>query len=250
MSRFQGRHICLVMLTLSLGACTSVKTVSITSKPTGAMVRIGDRNVGETPVTADIDFEGKPHVFLAAAKEGHLPEEIILTEDAHAVKEGHVKVALMEDEAWKVTTVSEATNTWLRVQIDPSINAANAWQKLIDTVTTRYANLEQLDEASGYVRSADEVRSFMGRRGTYSVRTAFLASLSSREPLVYKFKIESRITDESGAWHPYARVFKEDATLLEELQDRLGAKSGTVASAVFDHSDRKRMPPGPLQNHR
>ena len=35
---------------------------------------------------------------------------------------------------------------WMRVQVDPSHTREDVWQKLIDSVTTRYANLEQLDD--------------------------------------------------------------------------------------------------------
>ena len=57
------------------------------------------------------------------------------------------------------------------------------------------------------------------------MRTQFLGSLSSKEPLIYKMmiKAESR-WGTIGDWQPYERVFGKDSDLIEELSNRLGLK--------------------------
>ena len=209
---------------IALASCSSTRAVTITSNPAGAMIQLDGRNVGTSPANATVDFSEKKSVIVTAVRDGYFPEVIALDPDSRPVKKGHLNLVLMEDEAWKVTTTSEATNNWLRVQVDPSIASGDVWQKLIDSVTTRYASLEQLDSDSGYVRTVSERRRFQGPRGEYAVRTRFLCSMSSREPLIYKFKVQSEITDLRGDWVPYDRVFTEDAALIEELRDRLGIK--------------------------
>lgn len=215
----------LALAALSLVAsCSSTRNVTITSDPNGAMIQLDGRNVGPAPASTTLDFKDKQSVVVSAVQDGYFPEVVALNPDSRAVKKGHLKLVLMEDEAWKVTTTSEATNNWLRVQIDPTIQSDDVWQKLIDSVTTRYASLEQLDSDSGYVRTVSERRRFTGPRGEYAVRNRFLCSMSSRDPLIYKFKVQSEITDRRGDWTPYERVFTEDAALIEELRDRLGIK--------------------------
>lgn len=215
----------LAMAALALAAsCASTSPISITTEPMGAMVQIDGRNIGAAPASYTLDFDGQPTAVISAVLEGYFPEQVLVTEDSPLIRDGHLRLVMMEDEAWKVTTTSEATNNWMRVQVDDSIATDDVWQKLIDSVTSRYASLEQLDSSSGYVRTVAEIRRFRGPKGTYRVRTQFLCSMSSREPLIYKFKIQADVTDRSGDWVPYERVFKEDASLIEELRDRLGMK--------------------------
>ncbi len=213
----------LAVLAFSTG-CQTHRSVAISSEPPGAMVQVDGQNVGTTPLNHDFDFDRTPRVIVGAILAGYHPEQVTLGDESPAVDEGHVNLVLMEDEAWKVTTTSEATNNWLRVQVDGTLAEKDVWQKLIDSVTLRFSNLEQLDSASGYVRTVTEVRRFRGTQGPYKVRTRFLCSMSSREPLVYKFKLEAEITDRYGDWIPYERVFREDAELIEELRNRLGVK--------------------------
>src|SRR5439155_10565327 len=110
-------------------------------------------------------------------------------------------------------------------EVAGKMTQADAWQKIVDSVTGRYASIEQMDNSSGYLRSVAIARSFKHPvNGDYTIRTQFLGAVSSREPLVYKMEIMSQQSTPTGAWVPYDRVFKEDAQLLEELQARLGTK--------------------------
>jgi hypothetical protein len=134
---------------------------------------------------------------------------------------------MRQNPVWQETTTSRATNTWLRVQIDPAISQDASWQKIVDAVTTGYDSLEQLDPLSGYLRSTAQQRrwDFGDRRGPFFVRTQFLGSLSSKEPLIYKMKIKAESRwGTIGDWQPYERVFGKDSDLIEELSNRLGLK--------------------------
>ena len=97
----------------------------------------------------------------------------------------------------------------------------------MDSVTTVYDSLEQLDPSSGYLRSAMRERRWdLGfRLGIYIIRTQLSGSIASLEPLIYKFKIKSEYRwSRSSNWDPYNRVFKVDAERVEELTNRLGIK--------------------------
>ena len=214
----------LLALLFPLAACQSTRTVAFSSEPPGAMIQIDGKNIGVTPITHPIDFQESPRVIVGAIMAGYHTEQLAVDKSTPAVKRAHLNLVLMADEAWNVTTTCEATNSWMRIQVEPTLDKETVWQKMIDSVTSRYSNLEQLDAASGYIKTVSEVRRFQGRSGYYEVRTRFLGAISSREPLVYKFKLEAEVSDGYGRWTPYDRVFTEDASLLQELQDRLGAK--------------------------
>ena len=98
-----------------------------------------------------------------------------MTENSRQLSSGVIDVVLEEDPAWTTTNESEATNKWLRIPVDPGISHAIAWQKVIDSVTSVYDSLEQLDQTSGYLRSTPRVKEFeKGPEGPFFVRTQFI----------------------------------------------------------------------------
>lgn len=133
----------------------------------------------------------------------------------------------LQQQALLATTTSDAANNWLRIQIDPSMQPDAAWQKLMDSVTGYYPDLEMIDVPSGYIRSVYTVRQFgaPAANGSFQVRTRFVCTIASKTPLVYKIKIESEMSMQPyGEWAPYSRVFNQDQSVIEELQNRLGVK--------------------------
>lgn len=189
--------------------------VQVTSTPTGATVKINNQVIGTTPFALNIGIHSEQ--IVTAGKNGYLEKNYRITS-----QQAHIK--LEEDESLRLTTTHDAVNNWLRIQIDPRIKEGEVWQKLVDSATTRYVSLEQMDSVSGYLRSVSQVRRLRGQNGEVNIRTRFLCSISTRTPLVYKFRIESEISTANGPWYPFNRVFREDAALIEELQNRLGVK--------------------------
>jgi hypothetical protein len=133
----------------------------------------------------------------------------------------------LQQQVMQVTKTSDAANNWLRVQVDPSLAPDVAWQKLMDSVTGYYPDLEMIDVPSGYIRSVYTTRQFgqPGSKRSFQVRTRFVCTIASKTPLVYKMKIES---EEAGPpyldWTSFNRVFNPDEQVIEELQSRLGVK--------------------------
>lgn len=207
-----------------LAGCDSTRSILINSEPPGAFIQVDGQNAGNAPITQTFDFGAKYTFVVTGSMTGYFTEEVVLTKKHPAVRTLEVKLVLQEDEAWKATTTSEATNAWLRIQVDPKLTAEQMWQKLIDAVTSAYSSLEQMDSSSGYIRSVATVRKFRSPKGQISVRTRFTGSIAQKEPLLYKLKIEAEVSTNGSDWSPYSRVFKEDEALIEELQSRLGTK--------------------------
>lgn len=220
--RSLGTTALLTVATLGVNGCSTTK-VTIISDPSDALIQANGVNVGKSPVGYQFDFSKTPTIVVTATKAGFFNEQVVVNKNT-ALPNGQLRLFLAEDEAYKVTTTSEAANNWLRIQIDPRIAPDVVWQKLVDSVTSRYPSLEMVDSTSGYMRSVYVMRKFKSSKSEYQVRTRFICSISSKEPLVYKLKIESETADLRQDWAPYARVFKEDAQLVEELQSRLSIK--------------------------
>lgn len=218
----KSRPLAVSTVMLAVAGCSTPR-LAIIAEPPDALIQANGVNVGKAPVTYPLDFKRTPSLVVTASKTGFFTEQVVLTKKT-VPAEKQLKLYLSEDEAYNVTTTSEAANNWLRIQIDQKTAADTVWQKLVDSVTSRYPSLEMIDAASGYMRSVYAVRKFKNPRSEFQVRTRFICSISSKEPLVYKLKIESETSDGRQDWSPYSRVFKEDAQLVEELQSRLGVK--------------------------
>ena len=197
--------------------------IAIISDPPGALIQANGINVGKSPVNYQFSFSKTPTTVVTASKTGFLNEQVVVDKNTPMPK-GQLKLFLAEDEAYNVTSTSEAANNWLRVQVDPRLSSDVVWQKLVDSVTSRYPSVEMLDSNSGYIRSVYSIRKFKSSKNEYQIRTRFICTISSKEPLVYKMKIESEKAELRQDWEPYFRVFKEDAQLVEELQSRLSIK--------------------------
>ena len=213
-----------------VGACSSsTAPVAILSNPDTASIRVNGEDIGTTPTNYQFRFpDDNTRYFVIASKEGYLDTEVVVFEGSEALQSGILNVALKDNPAWRATAESEATNKWLRIPIDPSIPYDGAWQRIIDSVTSVYDSLEQLDQMSGYVRSTPQLREFPGGPdGAFLVRTQFIGSVSSREPLTYKIKLVAQTrakNDVADVWDDFERVFAKDAQLVEELQNRMGLK--------------------------
>jgi hypothetical protein len=204
--------------------CSSSHRLRIVTEPAGGFIQVDGVNVGVAPVEHVFDLDKDRTALVGATLTGYYKEEVTLSGRSPALKNKQLRLVLQEDESWRVTTTSEATNNWIRIQVDEALSFDTVWQKVVDSVTGRYTSLEQLDSSSGYLRSIPTVVKFRGPKGEFRIRTRFICSISSKTPLVYKIRIESDITDNGVDWIPYNRVFKGDAALIEELQGRLGIK--------------------------
>jgi len=198
---------------------------SVTTDPGGAFITVNNVGVGTAPINYTFDFSKQPAYEVKASKTGYFDASATLNSEMVGVTNGVLNLALQEDESYGVTTTTDATNRWLKIEIAPNITQAEAWQKIVDAVTERYAVIEQMDSSSGYLRSVPTSRTFKHPvYGTRTIRTQFVGDIASSNPLVYKMQISSQISTPDGGWTPFDRVFKEDAQMVEELQSRLGTK--------------------------
>ena len=204
------------------------KDAVINSNPPGANIRVGNDPIGRAPVEYKFNFSDRGRRYLiVATSPGYLDNVIRLDRNSPQFNSGIVEVAMESDPSWTSTAESEATNTWLRIQVNAGITHAEAWQKVIDSVTSVYDSLEQLDQSSGYLRSTAKIKEFESNEGPIFVRTQLIGSIASTSPLTYKIKIQSKTRKKSESdqkWVDFDRVFSEDSVLVEELLSRLGLK--------------------------
>jgi len=201
-----------------------------TEPVTQGRVFVDDQFVGVAPVTVDLKVFSGRVMKARAEKEGALglwPAEF--TKDQKQT----VMIRLEEDEALKQTVISEVANRWQT--IDPTatggpgknIDEGEAWKKIVSIVTDNFREIEQLDRASFYLRSAWKVRRF-----TYSViRSRLIIKRGVTTQLTFKVELESQIirfTDSRRAlenvrdeWFADTpRVFPADRDTIQILRDQ------------------------------
>ena len=212
-----------------LSGCGGSTGTLIHSQPDGAFVKVDGVNVGKTPVKYKFDWDDGQTYVITANKDGYVDWEQTIGKKNSLVKGGKLRIILEDDPSFAVTTDSEATNKWLRIPTNEAIGASDLWQKIVDSVTTNYDSIEQVDSESGYMRSTYKIQTFKSSQGILRIRTQFICAVADRTPLVYKVKIVSQKcesirdidTIREDQWKPHNRIFKSDKDMLEELLNRL-----------------------------
>jgi len=214
---------CMTALFTLVGCGATPMTIS--SNPAGATVLVNGEVIGSTPVKHVFDYSQRTFYDVVVRKPGYLEMSEQVIGDTELARRDVLTFDLPVDPAYKETTAAQVANQWLRVQVSDRLSRDATWQTLVDAVTSRYSNIEQMDSGSGYIRSVPISKIYRHPvRGDYTIRTQFLGSIASTQPLVYKIKIQAEFSDHPGQWLPFDRIFEGDEQLVEELQNRLGLK--------------------------
>jgi len=235
-----------VKVTIGQGFTTSVVLVAaslLASQPAWAKkftldtapvkqgrIFVNEQFVGIAPVTVDLKTSKGNLLIARAEKDGALG--LWSTEFSKDQKQT-VEVRLEEDDAVKETVLADIANKW--VTIDPTatggptkiIDEGEAWKKIVSIVTDNFREIEQLDRASFYLRSAWRIR-----RYPYSVmRNRLIIKRGVTSQLTVKIELESqiyRVKDGRRAsesirdelFTDTARVFPEDRDTIHILRDQ------------------------------
>ena len=249
-----------VFLILTMTACAKIEkqTIVIETDPDGAKIVVAERHkktgmvvekkLGISPVDFEInhkevrqvkessnddelDFvpqsptsEADSKYVVTASKEGYFTEKKpILDYDALA-EAGKFIITLEKSPLWWDTEPSDATNEWINLTVSSEISDVDMWQRLIAAVTKRYHELKEYDFKSGYLATVYKTKLFDTSRGTFLLRSKFIATVMGRDPLTYRLTLISEWANREGKiWHPYPRATKEDARLILEIMDRFQA---------------------------
>ncbi|MGA2196359.1 MAG: hypothetical protein ABSH40_13920 [Bryobacteraceae bacterium] len=191
---------------------------------------VNEQFVGVAPVTVDLKVSKGIMMKARAEKDGALG---LWTTEFSKDQNQTVVVRLEEDQAIKLTVMSDIANKWLT--IDPTatggpgktIDEGEAWKKIVSIVTDNFREIEQLDRSSFYLRSAWRVRRYPYSviRNRLIIKRGVTPNLTIRvelESQIYQFT-ESRpasegIRDELFTETP--RVFPEDRDTIQILRDQ------------------------------
>lgn len=225
----------LVMMVFFTGCAPIPKQVTITSVPPGADITVNDTYQGKAPVQITIEQKRsdvdsymalvEKQYVITAQKQGYfLEEQKVRSSTLVDYTDKPLTIRLSSSPIWEGTTDAVLPNQWHYILVNQYLEPAKTWQRLVDTVTKRYVGIAQLDPESGYIQSDKKEKTFQTVRGTFRLRSEFIAAIEQQKPLKYKMKILSKWSVNGVDWNPYPRVFKEDALLIEEIRDRFAEK--------------------------
>jgi hypothetical protein len=182
----------LLGLVVTGGPAWATKFTLDTAPVKQGRIFVDDKFLGVAPVTVDLKVSHRSVMKARAEKDGALG--LWTTEFAKDQRQT-VMIRLEEDEASKQTVASDIANRWLT--IDPSstggankvIDEGEAWKKIVSIVTDNFSDIEQLDRASFYLRSAWRVR-----RYAYAVvRNRLVIKRGVTPNLTIRVEIESEV---------------------------------------------------------
>lgn len=131
---------------------------------------------------------------------------------------------LIVDEAWQASIPSDYANKDFEVTVNENSTELNAWKLIVQIVTNYQDNLEQQDMNSGYLKTGWQITPFLDK----TVRTRIIVKQSSIEPLRYKLKIISEISNQVNDnpkndenFDEWNRIIRKYNGLYEEFQSRL-----------------------------
>ncbi len=247
-------------LVLLMSACAKIEktTVIIDTIPQGAEITVAEKvdktgeivksDIGISPVefnlvpqkmyddTSDFGDEdvfnsqsrsintSEPKYTIFASKDGYFAEKKSIYNFDDLLETGKFEVQLEKSPLWWATTTSNATNQWINLIVSSEISDVDMWQRVVDAVTKRFPELKEYDFTSGYLMSAPKEKMYKTSRGSFILRSKFIATVMERDPLTYRLKLISEWSNREGVrWNPYPRVFQEDAELVSELMSRFQA---------------------------
>lgn len=129
---------------------------------------------------------------------------------------------LKPDPSWEASMKTELAN--VEIGLNSSKAESDAWKTIKRIVNAYFEIPEQVDDHGGYMRTAWATVSYQH----VTIRTRVIVRSVSSDPLEYRVKIFSEISDTPGTnatqddkFKPWDRMLRKYEQLIPELQSRL-----------------------------
>ena len=135
-------------------------------------------------------------------------------------------VKLTEDATYTSSVQSDIANTDIVLTAKKGRSQEDAWRSVLQTVLGKFDALENNDEKAGYLRTAWVGDPYPSSNKT--VRSRVVVKQISDDPITYKFKLVSELSDSAGTpfgedhrYKPFPRILKKYDGMIEELTAKL-----------------------------
>lgn len=162
-------------------------------------------------------------VTVKAEKVGYLTQTITFCnrKSAAALPKSYY-IEMVRDDSYDASIQLDIANVDMEVRTTK--NYDDAWRLLNQIVVGYIDAIEITDKETGYIRTSWEVQSFTQN----TIRTRIIVKLGSDDPLAFKVKLVSEISQapltsvkSDELFREWDRVLRKYANLMSEIQSRL-----------------------------
>ena len=219
------------------------RLVQLNTQPDDASIIIDGKEVGKGSFTLKLPEDKCTDVVIK--REQYLPvTRRICNKTDMQVPELALALKLTQDESYSESEGSAKANNNFAIEVSPDLAEKDAWKILNSIVQTYFDEIENIDAATGYMRTnwVGATYNKASQKQT-TIRTRLLITTASISPLKYNLKIQSEsstvvdgdITDNSqecnkppltkdNCFSPWPRILRKYNELISEVQRRLQAR--------------------------
>lgn len=212
--------IALVALLITIPAVCFPTKKKITVIPAEAKIYVDGQYVADGSYV--LPFNKKNEVYVIKLEcEGYATKENlrVLRSDTRSA----IVYTLKKDDALEGSVASELANRYFTIRVRESIDEAQAWKLLTQTLLNYYDEIKTSDRSSGFMNTAWAYQSFP--MAEVKVRTRVqIKEISNDGNLTYQIRVSSELADVNAGeqgFKAWGRVLKKYEPLINEMQMRL-----------------------------
>ena len=208
----------------------STKQYSIVTQPIAdGRISVNGEFVGVAPVLLNLSITETEPITIKAEKPGAVGAWPQRVSPSISDTNTTIVVRLEADEALLATEESDISNNWITITPHRTTNdfgqpdTDKIWQKLVSLVTDNFPDLEQIDRASYYIRSAWRVREYPFR----VLRHRLVLKRGVSDEFTLRVLLESQVAPtiegsyREAEFSPIRRIFRIDSETIDFLRDQL-----------------------------
>ncbi len=197
--------------------------VKVMTMPDNCDVYVDGTQLGNGVTVVPIEDETRAYQLKVCGPPGYFCNSMTIG----ATTPRSIEVSVPKDHSYYDTvSANDIVNRWLQVQVSDNYSAAEAWQKLVASISTGIADFEVMDQKSFYLKTAWKIAG--KRRDSLRTRSRIVVSAESIDKgnVVFKIKIEAeRINRDKEKVKDIDRTFKAFIDAVETAQSRLKISS-------------------------
>jgi len=205
-----------MLLLFTLAGCVKIVTIVPLDDQrrvvSDAQVTADGRDVGVGVTDVEV-LHGSLRVSVAAGPQW-LPGTAVL-DDASPSR---LEVMLRPNDLYLTTTEdrNQVVNQWINITI-AGARRTTWWSTVVAAMSGADFELEIMDAASGFVRTAWRQRSY----GPFVARRRFTGNIVTQDPLTWRIRYEVQYRQQGEEdWRDYDRGFADDLRVLQEIRAR------------------------------
>lgn len=212
--------IALVALLITIPAVCFPTKKKITVIPAEAKIYVDGQYVADGSYV--LPFNKKNEVYIIKLEcEGYAPKDnlrVLRSDTRNAIV-----FTLKKDDALESSVSSELANRYFTIRVRESLDEAQAWKLLTQTLLNYYDEIKTSDRSSGFMNTAWDYETFPDSETEVRTRVQ-IKEITNDGNLTYQIRVSSERAPKGAgeqSFKAWGRVLKKYEPLINEMQMRL-----------------------------